>query len=127
LILPAYALGGYPAVRLFLSALAALTGLLVYRTVRDATRSEGVARATWAALVLTPPLPFYAVAVYPETPAALATAWFLCVSRQDPRPRDLALAGLAAAALPWLHPKFLPPAVVGLGLTPCAGAARPAP
>jgi hypothetical protein len=117
LILPAYAAGGYPAVRLFLSGLTALTALLTHRLVREATGSAGLAIAAWALLALTPPLPIYAVAVYPETPAALATAAFLLTMRRDPGPASLASATLAAAALPWLHPKFLPLAAVGLGVT----------
>jgi hypothetical protein len=117
LILPAYVLGGYVGVRLFLSALASLAGALVYLLARDATLNESAARASWAAFALLPPLAFYALAVYPETPAALATAAFLLTARRDPGPRGALLAGLAAAALPWLHPKFLPLAVVGLGLT----------
>ncbi|MBI3931877.1 MAG: hypothetical protein HY317_00550 [Acidobacteria bacterium] len=117
LILPAYALGGYPAARLLLSLVAALTAVLVHRLVRDVTGREGVALATWAALVLTPPLPFYALAIYPETPAALATAVFLGTTRRDPRTLHVMAAAAAAAVLPWLHPKFLPLAVLGLVLT----------
>ncbi len=62
------------------------------------------------------PLPLYALAVYPETPAALATAVFLLAARRDPGRGSLAATALAAAWLPWLHPKFLPLALVGLGL-----------
>jgi hypothetical protein len=117
LILPAYAIGGYPAVRLFLSAVAALTALLTQRLVRDATGSSGLALAAWGLVALTPPLPIYAVAVYPETAAGLAGAVLLLAMRRDPDPGLLAAAAVAAAALPWLHPKFLPMAVIGLGLT----------
>ncbi len=117
LILPAFALGGYPGARLFVSALAALTGVLVHRLVGKATKSDALSLGAWAAVTLTPPLPFYALALYPETPAALATAVFLLAARHDARPRDLVLAALTAVALPWLHPKFLPLAGVGLALT----------
>jgi hypothetical protein len=117
LMLPAYAAFGYPGARLFLSALAALTAALVHRLVRDVTGSHGLALAVWAAVALTPPLPFYAVALYPETPAALATAIFLLSARRDPGPGAIVAATVAAAALPWLHPKFLPLAALGLGLT----------
>src|SRR6185295_1663894 len=55
LILPAYALGGYPAVKLFLSALAALTGVVVHRLVRDALGGGALALAAWAAFSFTPP------------------------------------------------------------------------
>jgi hypothetical protein len=116
LILPAYALGGYPAARLLMSALAACAGLLVARLVRESTGSPALSLASWAILTLTPPLAFYAVAIYPETPACLATALFLLFARRDPTPRRLLAAGAVAAALPWLHPKFLPLAILGLGL-----------
>ena len=117
LILPAFAAGGYPGVRLLLAALSALTAWLVHRVVLGLTRSAPLALAAWAILALTPPLPIYSSAVYPETLAALATAVFLWTSRRDGDRLGVALSGLAAAALPWLHPKFLPLAVVGLGLT----------
>ncbi len=118
LILPAYLLGGYPGVRLFLSALAALTGVLVFRLVSETSESPGLAWAAWGVLTFTPPLPFYAVAVYPETPAALATAVFLVSGRRrSPSKSWLAGASLVAAALPWIHPKLLPLTAVGLGLT----------
>jgi hypothetical protein len=116
LILPAYALAGYPAVRWLMSLIAALTAVLVARLVGEATGSSGARLAAFGILALTPPLAFYAVAVYPETPAALATAFFLLAARRDPTPKGLLLVAVVASALPWLHPKFLPLAVLGLGL-----------
>ncbi len=116
LLLPAYALGGYPGAKLFLALVAALTALLVQRVARAATGSEGAALFAWATLVLVPPLPVYAQAIYPELPAALASAVFLWAARCDARWSSLLAAGFAAAALPWLHPKFLPLALVGLAL-----------
>jgi hypothetical protein len=116
LILPAYAVAGYPGARLFLSLLAAWTAGLTWRCVRR-TEGPGLAAACGAAIAFTPPLPFYAVAIYPELPAALATALFLGTTRGDGRAREALLAAALAAALPWLHPKLLPLGVVGLGLT----------
>lgn len=116
LILPAYALGGYPGVRWLMSAFAALTAVLVARLVGEATGSPGARLAAFGIVAFTPPLAFYAVVVYPETPAALATAFLLLAARRDPRPSQLLLAAAVAAALPWLHPKFLVLAVLGLGL-----------
>jgi hypothetical protein len=116
LILPAYALGGYAGVRLFLAALAALTGLLVFHLVRD-VMGPGAAIGAWALLTFTPPLAFYSNAVYPEAVAVLATAVFLLTSRGHTGwPAGLA-AAVAAALLPWLHSKMLPLAVMGLLLT----------
>jgi hypothetical protein len=117
LILPAYAIAGYTGVRLFLGLLASLAAVLTWRYVRDVSGSEELALAAWAALVLTPPLPFFAVAVYPELPAALATALLLNTSRGRGKGWALPVAAATSAVLPWLHTKFLPLALLGLGLT----------
>jgi hypothetical protein len=114
LLLPGYALAGYAGARLLMAALAALTTAVVYRLVREVSPSATAAAAVWALLTFTPPLAFYALALYPETPAALATALFLWIARTDPSRRRVLLAGALAAALPWLHPKLLPLAVIGL-------------
>jgi hypothetical protein len=117
LILPAYWLGGYPGVRLFLSLLAAAATLLVFLLVRDTLGSVSVAWAAWAVITFAPPLPFFAVALYPETPAVLATAVFLFLARRSPTSAGVAVGCLTACCLPWIHPKLLPFAVVGLVLT----------
>jgi hypothetical protein len=117
LLLPAYALLGYPGARLVMSAVAALTGGLVYRLVLEVTERRFVATAVWAVVTFLPPLPFYAVALYPEVPAGFATALFLLTSRARRPATMVLLAAAAAAALPWLHPKFLPLALLGMTLT----------
>lgn len=116
LVLPAYAVGGYAGVRLFLCALAALAAVLVHRAVRLSLRDETLAVAAWAVLVFTPPLPFYAMRVYPETAAVLAAAVFLATSVGGGL-RAAAAAAAVAAALPWMHPKLLLLSVLGLALT----------
>jgi len=115
LLLPGYALGGYPGARLWMSALAALTGCVVYQLVRSVFSQPVWALASWAAIVFTPPFPFYAVALYPETPAALATALFLLAATRRVRPWLVLLVSLLSALLPWLHPKFLLLSALGLG------------
>ena len=117
LLLPAYALGGYVGARLFMSALAALTAILVHRLVRDVSIHPSAATFAWAIVAFTPPLAFYAVALYPEVPAALATAAFLILARRDPGWGGALVSALVASALPWIHPRLLPLAVVGLALT----------
>ena len=116
LVLPAYWLGGYLGVRLFLSLLAAGAAALVFRLVHEAVGAIGPAWAAWAVLTFAPPLPFFAVALYPETPAALATAVFLWLARHPPTWRGAVLGCLTACALPWIHPKLLPLAALGLVL-----------
>jgi len=108
LLLPGFAAFGYPGARALMSALAALTGVLAYRLVKESLGSTTLALAAWAALTFTPPLAFYAVAIYPEVPAALATALFLLASRRQPSRSWIAAVAVAAAALLWIHPKFLP-------------------
>ena len=114
LLLPGFALFGASGARGLVSLLAALTAVLTHRLLRESLGSPGVALAAWAALVFTPPLAFYSVALYPEVPAALATALFLLASRRTPSAGWMAAVALAAAALPWIHPKFLPLAALGL-------------
>jgi len=117
LVLPAYAVGGYSGVRLLLCALAALAALLVHGAARAVARDERLALAAWAVLVFTPPLPFYAMRVYPETAAVLGGAVFLATSLGPGGSRAALAAAGVAAALPWMHPKLLLLAVLGLGLT----------
>ena len=117
LMLPAYASCGATGARVLIAAVAALAGTVVLRLLRDALRDDGAATAGWALFAFTPPMALYAVALYPETPAVLATAVLLRAARREPGASALAGATLAAAALPWLHPKLLPLAGVGLALT----------
>lgn len=117
LVLPAYAAGGYTGVRLFLSALVAMAAVLVHGVVRARSGDAIVAAATWAVLVFAPPLPFYAMRVYPETAAVLGTAVFLWTCAGPGGPLATGVAALVAAALPWFHPKLLLLGVLGLGLT----------
>ncbi len=129
LLLPAYALGGYRGARLLQSALAAVTGMLLYRLVRDVTRDERIAAAAWALATFTPPLAFYAVTLYPETFAALAVVTFLLTARAEAGAGMVAVAALLAVLLPWVHTKFIPLAAVGLAFTllrPCRWPARAA-
>jgi hypothetical protein len=127
LLLPAFAAFGYPGARALVSALAALTAVLAQRLVRESLGSRGLALGAWAVLTFTPPLPLFALAIYPEVPAALATVLFLLAARRSPSHGWLAATTVAAAALIWIHPKFLPLAALGLLLTllrPCGRGAR---
>lgn len=57
---------------------------------------------------LSAPFFFYFRYIYPELPAALCVIYAVRVIRRDePRIGALLLAGAGAAALPWLHVKFL--------------------
>lgn len=68
-----------------------------------------LASLTAAALAgLSAPFFFYFRYIYPELPAALCVIYAVRVLRRDrPGIGSLLLAGAGAAALPWLHVKFL--------------------
>ncbi len=114
LILPAYAVAGEPAARLFLALLAAAAAALVLVLARAVHRDEAAARWAFGLFALQAPLAFYANQIYPEVPAALCCALFLVAARQDGSRWLLLLAGMSAGALVWLHPKFLPLALCAL-------------
>jgi hypothetical protein len=115
LVLPAWALGGYSAVTVFLALLAALVALEVREWVRAVTGREGLADAVGWVAALTPPLLHYAGLVFTEVPAALALSFGLRRGRQPALGGGGALAvGLAAAALPWLNVRYAPLAALVL-------------
>ncbi len=113
LILPAWALGGYAAVTVFLALVAALVAREVREWVRALTGRDGLAEAAGWMAALSPPLVHYAGLVFTEVPAALALSYGLR------RGRDAGLGaagavsvGLAAAALPWLNVRYAPLALL---------------
>ncbi len=99
LILPAYALGGYPAVSLFMAFLAALLAREIREGLRAAWGAGAAAEAgAWIA-ALSPPLLHYAALVFTEIPAGLLVAFAL-------RKRRGLAVGLALAFLPWLNVRY---------------------
>jgi hypothetical protein len=105
LIFPAYALGGYPAVSLFMALLAALLAVEIREGLRAAWGPGGAAEAgAWIA-ALSPPLVHYAGLVFTEVPAALLVAFAL---RKD---KGVAV-GVALALLPWLNVRYAALSVV---------------
>lgn len=113
LILPAWALGGYAAVTVFLALVAALVAREVREWVKALTGRDGLAEAAGWMAALSPPLVHYAGLVFTEVPAALALSYGLR------RGRDAGLGaagavsiGLAAAALPWLNVRYAPLALL---------------
>ncbi len=107
LVLPAYALGGYPGVVVFLCVLAAWVARVVYE-LAEAVAGRAAAAITWAAVTLTVPFVPHAWLIYPELPATLIVAWTARWLWYAP-PGQVwrwALRGAALALLPWLHTKF---------------------
>jgi hypothetical protein len=126
LIAPAYAVGGYRGAVLLLSLLVAIGAALLRDVVRDACGDDRLALGVWAIVALTPPLPVYAVAIYPETVALFAVAWLLWLRRGEPGLPTAVVAGLVAGGLVWLHPKMLALGAVSLlaVMTRLRGASR---
>ncbi len=111
LVAPAFALGGHAAVKVWLALLAALAAGAVWRTAYVATGQAGAAWFAWAGVALTAPFLFLSFTVYPDGPGGVVVAAVLVVlvtlHREASRPWwTWALAGTAAASLPWLHPRF---------------------
>jgi hypothetical protein len=110
LVAPGYALGGFPGARAVVSAvLAIVVGLLCFSA--KSLFGPGAANFVFVLATFASPLPIYANTVFPDPVAALplaATLAFLSAGR----PAHLALASVSIAFLPWLHPRFLPVALL---------------
>jgi len=104
LIAPVYALGGRPALVVFLSILASALGLLVRRMALESGADEDAALLAFVATV-GPPVFFYTHFIYTEVVCAFAIALALALLLSSPGPAGAAVAALALSALPWLHVK----------------------
>jgi hypothetical protein len=105
LILPAYALGGYPAVSFFLALLAALLVREIRGLLAGWLDDDGTATGVAWLLALSPPLVSYAGLVFTEVPAALGVAVALRRARGSTTSGAVA-GGLAQAAIPWLNARY---------------------
>ena len=123
LVLPAYALGGYPAVSFFMALLAAWLAREVRELVREVSGRDQLADGMGWLLALSPPLIHYAGLVFTEVPAALAVALGLRHGRRLAGPGSLWAVGAALALLPWLHVRYAALSVV-LALYVLAGRPR---
>lgn len=110
LVLPAYALGGYPAASLFMALLGALLAWETRALLRLWTADEGLAEGTAWALALSPPLVHFAGLLFTEVPAALALAIGLRRLRAPCQLSAAAALGVGAvlAFVPWLNVRYLP-------------------
>jgi hypothetical protein len=107
LVLPAFALGGYPAVVLLLAVLSACALVPVWRAANEIA-GPGAAMFATAAVGLSVPFFFQSMTIYPDGPAAVivAVVLWLTVSRGVASPRSAVLAGVLLGALPWLHTRY---------------------
>lgn len=110
LVAPGYALSGYAGARAVVSGvLAVVVGLLCFAT----TSMFGSATGAFVFLLATcaSPLPIYANSLYPDSVATLPVAATLAYLISG-RTSLLVLSCVSMAALPWLHPRFLPLALL---------------
>ncbi|HKP37218.1 MAG TPA: hypothetical protein VJT71_10185 [Pyrinomonadaceae bacterium] len=117
-----YSLFGVTAARVFLALIAALWPFLIYKALLAITKSP-----QWSvliALTLSIGLPFTAAAnqIFPDLPAGMIVFWIayqvlrkLSSERDDSRPwLTHSLAAVLIGFLPWLHLRFIAPALVVL-------------
>ena len=115
IVLPAFAIGGYPAVVLFLILTAAAASGLAWWLAWRVSGSRAAAWFGWATIVSAAPFVLEAFTVYPDGVGAavvLTGFWALLRGgweRNDPAARrwwPWFLHGLALALLPWMHTRF---------------------
>jgi hypothetical protein len=108
LLMAPYGLGGHSLVLGFLAALGAVTAANAALLAQRYCRSLLLAGAIGVALGLSSPLGAFGLLVFPELPAALCVVY---ATRRLLAQRNAAwqwaLVGASAAALPWLHPRFI--------------------
>jgi hypothetical protein len=114
LVAPAFALGGYRGVVLFLLIVAACGSALTWHLAWLAAWRPSAAWFGWAAVTLSATAIFHSFTIYPDGVggvAALTGVWALMRARQEresgaDRVLPWLLHGTALALLPWLHSRF---------------------
>jgi hypothetical protein len=123
LVLPAYALGGYPAASLFMALLAALLAREVRELLRESDAPEGVVEGLAWLVALSPPLVHYVGLVFTEVPAALVIARSLRLAGRPEAATGRTLSwALPLVLLPWFNVRYAPVTAI---LVLYALAARP--
>jgi hypothetical protein len=112
LVIPAFALFGYPGVVGLIVLMAALAATIGWQWMRDVSGSAAAATFGWAAVALTAPFLFNSFTVFPEIPGALAVMIAIAWRPASRTPASFLVRGLAVAALPWLSTKYVPMAAV---------------
>ena len=118
-VAPAFALGGYRGVVVWMAWLSALGTALVWKAGHALTGEAGAAWFGWAVVTLTIPGALYGSLVYPDSVAgvlfALCTLALVRASRAATDSasvwQSMAL-GTSVGVLPWLHTRLALPAVV---------------
>jgi hypothetical protein len=109
LVLPAFAIAGYPGAVGWLCLLSALGALVVWRASRTIGGTDAAAWFATIAVVLSAPFFFQAFTIYPDGPAALIVLIvfaIVLVRERAPGLREAFAAGLLLALLPWFHTRY---------------------
>ena len=113
-IAPAFALGGYRGVVVFLLVIASCGSALAWHLAWLSSGSAAAAWFGWAAVTLAATTIFHSFTVYPDGLGgviALTGVWALLRAEQERRTGEVRLLpwflhGMALALLPWLHSRF---------------------
>ena len=111
IVLPAFALGGYRGVVVFLVFVAAAGSGLAWWVSWLATRRAGAAWFAWAAVTFSITTVMHSFSVYPDGFGGVLTltgVWALLRANKDDSGRTFPWFwhGVALAVLPWLHSRF---------------------
>jgi hypothetical protein len=120
LVAPAFAVGGYRGVVIFLLVISALGSALAWHLAWLVSGREDAAWFGWAAVTLSATWIFHSFTVYPDGPGAvLALTGLWAIIRAEHEADSSAeslvpwlLHGAALGALPWMHTRFA--AIAGL-------------
>ena len=121
---PAVALGGVTGARIAMVLIAALLADQLYRLLRDLRLRQPYRTAAWLAAMFCLPVLGFSDQIYPELPGALLVVACLRVMVVGASsPAALVLGSSAAAALAWLHVRYVSlslATVLGLAIAACA-------
>jgi hypothetical protein len=114
IVAPAFAIGGYRGVVLFLIATAACGSALAWHLAWLATARASSAWFGWAATTLSATAIFHSFTVYPDGlggVVVLTGVWALCRAHQERTNHSTRLGpwflhGAGLALLPWMHSRF---------------------
>lgn len=112
LVLPAFAVAGYPGAVLVVAAIGALGMATVWRLAFLLTGRATAAWISWASIATAAPVLLHAFTIYPDpVGGALTLAGVSALVALDTGARRLSgrawlATGAALAALPWLHTRF---------------------
>ena len=108
-VLPGFALAGYPGAVLTLVLLGTLGVLAVWRASRGLTGSVGAAAVATAGVALSVPFFFQTFTIYPDGPAAVVVAavvWLALIRPGAVAWQRALTCGALLGVLPWLHTRY---------------------